>query len=556
MSNGVTFMLFSLRLKSVFLFSLVLLFGCATDTSSEDKTVYFTVLHTNDHHGHFWRNQKGEYGMAARQTLINQIRQEVESQGNQVLLFSGGDINTGVPESDLQDAEPDFKGMNRLGYDAMAVGNHEFDNSRDILEKQRRWANFPFLSANIYVKKTGKRLFQPYEVFNVQGVKIAVIGLTTEDTAKLGNPDYVSDLEFRDPKVEAKQVINTLKTQVHPDLIFAVTHMGHYDNGLSGINAPGDVTLARSLPYGALNMVIGGHSQEAVCMEKSNVRDRNYQPGDTCIPDQQNGTYIVQAHEWGKYVGRADFAYQNGKLTLLNYQLIPVNMLKKTQVNGQTVSELAQAKIPEDKAMLDFLTPYQERGGEELTKVLATSDGKLEGDRNQVRFRQTNLGHLIALAHKERTNADFSVMNSGGVRDSISAGKITYKDVLKVQPFSNTVGYVDMRGSEVLDYLNQVATKPVDSGAYAQFAGISMQVSLQGVHHVMIGGKPIELNRTYRFSIPSYNAAGGDGYPVVNQHPGYVDTGFVDADVLSQYLRHHTPIHIADYQPGDAIQYR
>lgn len=82
------------------------------------------MLHTNEHHGRFWQNRHGEYSMAARKTLVDQIRNEVEGAGGSVLLLSGGDINTGVPESDLQSAEPDFKGMSLIGYDAMAIGNH------------------------------------------------------------------------------------------------------------------------------------------------------------------------------------------------------------------------------------------------------------------------------------------------------------------------------------------------------------------------------------------------------------------------------------------------
>ena len=173
--------------------------------------------------------------MAARATLINGIRTEVEKSGGSVLTLSGGDINTGVPESDLLDAKPDFIGMNMIGYDAMAIGNHEFDNPLDVLAKQAGWANFPFLAANIY--KDGKRMFAPYKIFNKHGIKIAVIGLTTEDTAKLGNPEYIKQVKFTDPKVEAKQVIAELKEKYNPDVIIAATHMGHYLNGNNGSNA-------------------------------------------------------------------------------------------------------------------------------------------------------------------------------------------------------------------------------------------------------------------------------------------------------------------------------
>ncbi|HDY7867161.1 TPA: bifunctional UDP-sugar hydrolase/5'-nucleotidase [Vibrio vulnificus] len=538
---------------------LATLAGCATQPTQEwaaDTTYKLTVLHTNDHHGRFWQNKYGEYGMAARKTLIDELRAEIQAEGGSVLLLSGGDINTGVPESDLQDAEPDFKGMSKIGYDAMALGNHEFDNPLDVLMKQKEWANFPMLSANIYDKKTGERMFQAYEMFDKQGIKIAVIGLTTEDTAKLGNPEFIGAIDFRDPKEEAKKLIAELKETEKPDLIFAVTHMGHYEDGKRGINAPGDVALARYLNEGDLDMIVGGHSQEPVCMEAPNVVKKNFKPADECKPDQQNGTYIVQAHEWGKYVGRADYEFRNGELRMVSYDLIPVNLKKKVEVDGKSQRVFIESEIKEDDALLEFLRPYQEKGQEQLNVKIADTNGKLEGDRNVVRFQQTNLGRLIAVSHMERAKADFAVMNSGGVRDSIEAGEVTYKDVLTVQPFANILTYTDMTGKEVLDYLNVVATKPVDSGAYAQFAGISMTVANGKVSNVFIGGKQLRLDETYRFTVPSYNAAGGDGCPKLTGHPGYVNTGFVDAEVLKEFLEKNSPIDVNKFAPNGEIVYK
>lgn len=536
------------------------LVGCSASTPTEphwqqNKTYHLTILHTNDHHGRFWTNKYGEYGMAARKTLVDEIRQEVAAEGGSVLLFSGGDINTGVPESDMQNAEPDFKGMNKIGYDAMALGNHEFDNPLSVLKKQQSWSNFPFLSANIYDKTTGKRLFPAYKIFNEQGIKIAVIGLTTEDTAKIGNPLYLENVEFRDPKAEAKKLIAELDKTQQPDLIFAITHMGHYQNANFGINAPGDVSLARYVNEGSLDMIVGGHSQDPVCMSGPNVIDKSFKPGDACKPDYQNGTYIVQAHEWGKYVGRADFDFRNGKLTLVHYALVPVNLKKKVTVNGESKRVFVTSEIAQDKDMYQFLKPYQDLGQASLSEKVGSTDAHLEGDRKVVRFHQTNLGRLIAMAQMERTNADFGIMNSGGVRDSIEKGDITYKDVLKVQPFANQVTYVDMKGDELLKYLAIVASKPVDSGAYPQFAGISMTVSAGGVSNVMIKGQPLDTKRTYRFSLPSYNADGGDGYPKLSGHAGYVNTGYVDAEVLKDYIQTHSPVNAASYEPAGEIVY-
>jgi 5'-nucleotidase/UDP-sugar diphosphatase len=527
--------------------------GCTEHSTSitpthewtKDKEYNLTILHTNDNHGNFWQNKYGERGMAARATLINNIRTEVKAEGGSVLLLSGGDINTGVPESDLQDAEPDFIGMNMIGYDAMTLGNHEFDNSLDVLAKQEGWANFPFISANIY--KDGKRMFDAYKIFNKDGIKIAVIGLTTEDTAKIGNPEFIGELEFRDPKVEAKKLIAELKATENPDVIIAATHMGHYLNGNNGSNAPGDVQLARYLNEGDLDMIVGGHSQEPVCMEGAEYA--KFKPGQDCAPDVQNGTDIVQAHEWGKYVGRADYTFKNGEFTLQSYNLIPVNLKKKIKVDGKKKRVLIQAKIAQDETVFNALKPFQDKGQAALSIIIGKTDGLLQGERSIVRNNQTNLGHLIATAHMERAKADFAIMNSGGVRASIEAGNVSYKDVLTVQPFANITTYVDMSGAEVMDYLDVVGTKTKDSGAYAQFAGITMTVAKDHVSNVVIAGKTVDPKATYRFTIPSFNAAGGDGYPNITAHPAFVNTGYVDAEVLKDYIEANSPINVADFAP-------
>ncbi|HEI9903361.1 TPA: bifunctional UDP-sugar hydrolase/5'-nucleotidase [Serratia marcescens] len=536
--------------------SLTLLSGAAS-AWEKDKTYAITILHTNDHHGHFWQNDHGEYGLGAQKTLVDGIRQEVAAQGGSLLLLSGGDINTGVPESDLQDAEPDFRGMNLVGYDAMAIGNHEFDNPLSVLRQQEKWATFPLLSANIYQKSTGQRLFKPYALFDKQGIKIAVIGLTTDDTAKIGNPEYFTDMEFRVPAQEAKQVVEQLRKDEKPDVIIAATHMGHYDNGEHGSNAPGDVEMARSLPAGYLDMIVGGHSQDPVCMAGDNRKQADYVPGTPCSPDRQNGTWIVQAHEWGKYVGRADFEFRNGELKLVHYQLIPVNLKKKVEkADGTSERVYYTQQIAEDPTMMKLLTPFQEKGKAQLGVKIGSVNGKLEGDRSKVRFVQTNLARVMLAAQRERADADFAVMSGGGVRDSIESGDITYKNVLKVQPFGNTLVHVDMKGSEVEQYLAVVANMKPDSGAYAQFANVSLVADGKGVSEVKINGQPLQVDKTYRMATLNFNALGGDGYPKLDGLPSYVNTGFIDAEVLKQYIEKHSPLDAAAYEPKGEIVYR
>ncbi|EDZ5312066.1 bifunctional UDP-sugar hydrolase/5'-nucleotidase [Salmonella enterica] len=522
----------------------------------KDKTYKITILHTNDHHGHFWRSEYGEYGLAAQKTLVDSIRKEVAQEGGSVLLLSGGDSNTGVPESDLQDAEPDFRGMNLIGYDAMAVGNHEFDNPLTVLRQQEKWAKFPFLSANIYQKSTGDRLFKPWAIFTRQDIKIAVIGLTTDDTAKIGNPEYFTDIEFRKPAEEAKVVIQELNMNEKPDVIIATTHMGHYDNGDHGSNAPGDVEMARSLPAGSLAMIVGGHSQDPVCMASENKKQVNYVPGTPCAPDKQNGIWIVQAHEWGKYVGRADFEFRNGEMKMVNYQLIPVNLKKKvTWDNGKSERVLYTPEIAENPQMLSLLTPFQNKGKAQLEVKIGSVNGLLEGDRSKVRFVQTNMGRVILAAQIARTGADFGVMSGGGIRDSIEAGDITYKSVLKVQPFGNIVVYADMSGKEVVDYLTAVAQMKPDSGAYPQFANVSFVAKEGKLTDLKIKGEPVDPAKTYRMATLSFNATGGDGYPRIDNKPGYVNTGFIDAEVLKEFIQQNSPLDAAAFTPKGEVSW-
>ncbi|MDT3308049.1 bifunctional UDP-sugar hydrolase/5'-nucleotidase UshA [Shewanella vaxholmensis] len=518
----------------------------------------FTVLHTNDNHGRFWENSDGEYGMAARKTLIDSIRAEVSKNGGQTLLLSGGDINTGVPESDLQDAIPDFTGMNKIGYDAMAVGNHEFDNPLSVVDMQRRLAEFPMLAANIYHKDAdgnlGERYFDAYKVFDVNGLKVAVIGLTTEDTAKIGNPEFISGLEFTDPKTEVAKVIKEIKDAKAADIIFATTHMGHYADGHNGSNAPGDVAMARALKEGDLQVVIGGHSQNPVCMEPGtdNKAYADFKPGDECAPDKQNGTWIMQAHEWGKYVGRADFEYFNGELHLASYKLVPVNM-RKLDDAGKKTADLAGTKIEPDAELKELLSYYQEKGQAKLDEVIATTDALLDGERANVRNKQTNLGRMLAMAQSDKVKADFGVMNSGGVRASIQPGNITYRDVLTVQPFGNMVTLNEMTGTEVAAYLGAVGSLQIGSGGYAQITGVKMTIDCvaKTANISEINGKDFSPTGAYKFTVPSFNAAGGDGYPKLASP---IQTGFVDADLLYSFLKEKQAIVAADYSPiGDIV---
>ena len=475
-------------------------------------------------------------------TAIDNVRKEVEAQGGTVILLHAGDFNTGVPESDLQNAKPDIEGLNAMKFDALALGNHEFDNPLQLLDKQERWAKFPFLSANVRYKN-GKYLVKPYTIIKRGGLKFAVVGLTTEDTAKLGNPEYLGNVTFQ-PVIEAARDILPQVNKAQPDVRIALTHIGYYNNGKHGHSAPGDVTLARSLPAKSFDMIIGGHSHTPVCINEDGSLKTPYVPNTPCRPDVQNGTPIMQAYEWGKFLGRADFEFKNGETKLVSYQLIPSNLKRKD-------GSFYTSEIPADPKLQAHLKKYQDEGDRKLNIKVGETTAAFDGTRELVRSQQMPIGQLINRAQLERTQADFSLMQGGGIRDTIPAGTITYKTVLKVQPFGNLLSVVPLTGKETFDYLQEIVFKDKGSGGYPHLAGVTLTYcpASKTIANVKIKGKPLDPNQTYRFVLPDYIAAGGDGYPVLKNHTGFMKTGFVDADTTKAYFSKHSPVNPADYSP-------
>ncbi|MGI9279616.1 MAG: bifunctional UDP-sugar hydrolase/5'-nucleotidase UshA [Endozoicomonas sp.] len=500
--------------------------GCSSskETLKNDagRSYKLTILHTNDHHGRFWKNEQGEWGMAARKTLIDQIRTEVEAEGGEVLLLSGGDINSGVPESDLQSAVPDIEGMNLMGYDAMVVGNHEFDNPMKVLHQQENLANFPFLSANTYDASTGRPLFDAFRLMDVGNMTVAVVGLTTQDTRKIGNPDNVSRIDFKNPLRIARRLVPKIQEQV--DVVIALTHLGYFPEQQSANAPPGDIELATEVR--GIDMIIGAHSRTAL-----------YQP------EVVNNTWIMQAGENGKYLGRADFTLKDGQLTLEKYELIPINHKNQTP------------RIEEDPEMLNLLAPYQKKGQELTMKASGVVDQRFEGERKEIRSRPTNLGVLVASSMMKKTYADFAVINSGSIRASLPSGPVSYRDILTVKPYNNFLAYANMTGREVRKYLQKVVNLPAKTGAFAQFAGLEMTIKGNNVSNIKIQGRPLRNNRKYRMAVNDFLAAGGDGYPVLEKHPGYVVTGYGTAEVLRWFIKTQSPIKAENFAPVGILRY-
>ncbi|MGE3608669.1 MAG: 5'-nucleotidase C-terminal domain-containing protein [Bacteriovoracaceae bacterium] len=479
--------------------SLILCFTAHAYTKG--KTYKITVLHTNDHHGRFWQNKDGELGLAARSTLIQQLKAKAKADGSHVLLLDAGDINTGIPQSDMLDAEPDFKGMSLLGYDVMALGNHEFDNNLSVIRQQQKWAGFPFISANIYHVK-GPRVFPARVKKEIEDLKITIFGLTTEDTPLKAKPGNTKGLEFKKAVNEAKKIVPEYRKD--SDVIIAVTHIGHYPNENQGADAPGDVTLARKVD--GIHLIVGGHTQKPLFG-----------------PDIQNGSIIVQAYEWGKYVGKVDLEFTDGKVVLKDYKLIPVN-LKDSGV-----------RIPEDQKILTALKAFKDKGDKSLLIPLGKLDHDLNGKRELVRYQEAPLANFFTTAFRDKFNTDIAIINSGGIRETLYAGVVTYESVLTCLPFGGEIVIAEMSGKDLKKYLEHVVFElNPGSGSFAQIAGVEVlgKKETKQIVNLLINNRPLEENRIYSIALPEFIAIGGDKYPPVK----FKKFGFTDAEIVKEYL--------------------
>lgn len=529
----------------------VTVFGLASCAPKAKAGTTFVILHTNDAHGHFYANKKGEGGLAAQKTYIDSVFKKY-GRAN-VLLLSAGDADTGTPESDILDAAPVYAGMKDIGYQAMTVGNHEFDAPYKTIFPKQKEAGFPFISANIYYKATNKRVFPAYKMFTVAGLKVAVIGLTTEQTPDLEGKAHSAGLYFTKATVEGPKVLKEVEAKEHPDVTIFLTHIGHYANGNYGTNTPGDVTLARALPKGSVPIIVGGHSHTAVCMtpdHKSYSYKDHYTPGAPCTPDLQNGIYIVQADAYSRYVGQEVFSYTKAHgAKLVSYKLVPINLTGDARQNPPKFAE-----DPELKAKMDG---YMSETASKLTASVGQTLVKLDGDRTSVRYHQTNLGYLIAKLYQNAAGGDFGIMNSGGVRASLDVGSISYKDVLTVLPFGETISKVTMNGAQIKKYLGVVLTRSTSSGGYPQISNLEVKLSpdRKSVVNIKIGGKPVVDTQTYTFGIPTFSAKGGDGYPNVykTMPQAVIDTGLGDAQTLSAYFKKHGPVKVGELTPPFAL---
>ncbi len=473
-----------------------------------------TVFYLNDTHGHAWAYSRWHNpnigGFAYVDSVLEYQRALAILKGQDVLFLHAGDINTGVPESDLLDAVPDIVALNMMGLDAMTVGNHEFDHSNSVLQMQEKLADFPFLSANIY-DKDGQRVFKPYIIKNFNGFKVAIVGFTTEECAIITNPQNTGNLQFRNVVAEAKKVVKELKDQ-GINFIIALTHLGVVDAGYPTTS----IELARRVP--GIGLIVDGHSHTLL------------NP-----PLKVNDAYIVQAKSWDQYLGKITLDIEDGKVVKADNELIPIN-LKKYDKTTKTYSYVGQKILPDPKVAA-VLAYFKSLGSKKLDQVLGTTSILLDGEEKNVRSKDTNLAHLITDAMRTKVNGDITLQNGGGIRASILPGNITYRNILTVLPFGNTLYVIDLTGKQIMDVLKYAATVPNGKGAHLQTSGLTWVNDNGKPANVMINGKPIDLNATYKVVTNNYMAAGGDGYSMLKEGKNGYDTGYVLADVVKEYIQ-------------------
>jgi 5'-nucleotidase / UDP-sugar diphosphatase len=507
-------------MKILFTWCWLFVFSFNLYAYTKGKLYQLTILHTNDHHGRFWPNRSGEFGLAARATLLTQLRKEIKDAGGHVLLLDAGDVNTGVPQSDMLDAEPDFKGMALLGYDVMAVGNHEFDKPLATIFQQREWGGFPFISANIYYQSNQQRVFPSHIQKELDDLKVTIFGLTTEDTPLKSNPLNSKGLVFKPTVAEATSLVPTLRP--HTDVLIALTHMGHYADEHHGADAPGDVTLARKV--NGIDLIVGGHTEKPLFQ-----------------PDIQNGTIIVQAQNWGMYVGRVDLEFLDGKISLKKYELIPVNLKD------------APNRITPDAYVEAFLRPFKEKGDATLMVELGKAEVEFIGRREVVRLQETNLGNLISSAYQQKFNADLALLNSGGLRDSLYSGSVTYESVLTVLPFGGEVVTAEVSGQELKKYLEYVIFNFLPgSGSFPQMSGVTIKAnaSHKKITELKVGGRKLCPTKKYLIALPEFIAGGGDKYPALS----YRKHGHIDAEIVKDFMLKQKTLRASDFAPTGYLQ--
>lgn len=473
----------------------------AQGSGASSATPLLAIIHTNDTHGHDIETEAtdkdpGSFSMAA----VASLKAEWEAKGYEVLLVDAGDATQGMPLVDTSEGSSAIAFMNACGYQLMTVGNHEFDWAAENLDHMEKQANFPFLSANVMRKDNGERRFAANKVFELaSGAKVGFFGLTTPATSTSASPKDVEAFRF----LQDEELVSCAQSQVDElrgkgcDLVVCVGHIGNKTNG--------ELNSSRALlqHVKGIDLFIDGHDHQEV-------------------EEEVAGTLLV---ETGCYLHN-----------------IGVVVIDEGVPQNEPVAYGSFDKV--DKSVQAVIDQENERVQSQLNVVLGTTPFLLDGNRAPgVRTQETNLGDFIADAYKWtaeqelHTKIDASILNGGGIRQSIEAGDISLGSIKAVMPFSNELTVINVTGAQLLETLEascQAVGTDSAIGGFAQVSGITYTIDAsipyeKGPNYpettipspakpgsrvtiTDVGGKGFLKDAAYAVATNSFVSEGGDTY--------------------------------------------
>ncbi len=484
-----------MRRRLFFLLTVIAALHCAA--FSVQAAEKLTVLHVNDFHGRVFpiaaksAGQPKPMGGAAYLAAMIEAGRTGNPRG--AILLSAGDMFQGTPVSDVFRGRPVLEMMNRLHFDAMTLGNHEFDWGRTALAGIIKSAAFPVLSANI-VDRAGNYLpgVRPYIIMEKKGVKIAVIGLTTPETPFATKAENVRGLTFLDPA----GVLPGLLTEVRRKgarLIVLLTHLGLDE----------DERLAAAVK--GIGVIVGGHSHTVVT--------------DPVIVGR---TIIVQAGSHGLYLGVLNLTV-DGR----------TGEIEAATNKGELKAVSARPNDPFDEQVARTANVYREKIDAAFRQVVGETGVAL----TRHAYGESVLGDVVADAMRESAKAEIALQNSGAIRADIPAGRITMEQVYTALPFDDMLVAMDLSGAALLGLLGQ---------GILQVSGMEVRYGVaaaggRSVKEVRVNGAPLDASRMYRIVTNDFLAAGGDRFSGFRQGRNVTYGGMV-RDAFIAYMKKHSPL--------------
>jgi 2',3'-cyclic-nucleotide 2'-phosphodiesterase (5'-nucleotidase family) len=402
------------------------------------------------------------------------------------LTLHAGDAFQGTPLSNLLTGFLDIECLNQMGFDALCLGNHEFDFGYDLIRGRISDANFPVLSANVVDRERGTPVALPYAILRRGDYRIGIIGLTTETLALETNPK-VQDSVIAYPAIPvARQLAGYLRS-VGCDVVIVLAHEG----------LKRDEELARQVPD--VDVVVGGHSHDFL---------------DAPEEVQNEAGRITLVTQDGC------FAQNLGVLKLTFHRDDPSQRFTLAEHSGQFIP--LKPSEPQDDGLAAFLGDYDRRLRVEMDKVVCTAGMDFPVD--EVRLRENALADVVADALRGVAEADVAVFNGGNFRSSIAAGPVTFGDLYQLLPYDNFLMRVKVSGARLREILAYAGAQ-YGGGGFPQVSGMRVRYVDGALADVQVAGQPLDDAREYSLLVTDFVASGGDGYPLKENPYGASFTG-------------------------------